>query len=94
MNNIYTNNDNKSMFPIGYPKRIFFKHIVPPKINKDNFNNIISVRPAYVEFWKIVSSQLEENKLLNKKKISNPIEQDEPIYSKPVLSRSGSSRSF
>ena len=88
---MYTNNDNKSMFSIGYPKRIFFKHIVPSKIYRDNFNNILGVRSSRVEFWKIVSSQSEENKILGKEIVSDVIVEQ---ISKPLLTRTKSVGSF
>jgi|SaaInlStandDraft_5_1057022.scaffolds.fasta_scaffold59428_4 hypothetical protein len=91
MSNMYTNNDNKSMFSIGYPKRIFFKHIVPSKIYRDNFNNILGVRSSRVEFWKIVSSPLEESELINKNPVSDVIVEQ---ISKPLLTRTKSIGSF
>jgi hypothetical protein len=86
-------NDNENMFSKGYPKRVFFKHTVPVKIYRDKFNNIIGVHPSRVEFLKIVSSQSEENILLNKKPVSEIII-SEPIYSKPVLTRTKSTNRF
>jgi hypothetical protein len=97
MNNIYTNDDN-NIFPKGYPKRIFYKHTVPQRIyilsiKKESFDSIIGVHPPRIEYWKIVLSPLEESKLLNKKKVLEPI-LSEPIVSKPILTRSKSSYCF
>jgi len=91
MSDIYT--DNENIFSKGYPKIVFFKHIVPPKIYRDKFNNIIGMHPSRVEFWKIVSSPLEESELINKKPVSEIIISD-PIYSKPVLTRTKSTNRF
>jgi len=83
---MYTNDNNKSIFPKGYPKRIFLKHTVPQKIYKDKFNNIIGVHPSVIAFWKNVFSPVEENRLLNKYDVSCE------IISAPTLVRSNSNR--
>lgn len=89
MSNTYT--DNENIFSKGYPKIVFFKHIVPPKIYKDKFNNIIGMHPSRVEFWKFVSSQSEENKILGKEIVSDVIVEQ---ISKPQLTRTKSVGSF
>lgn len=51
---------NFSIFEPGYPKRIFYKHIVPKRIYYDPNNNIIGLHPSRLEFFKIVNSSSEE----------------------------------
>lgn len=62
-----------SLFEKGYPKKIFYKHIVPKRIYYDSNNNIIGFFPSKLEFFKTVNSSSEEQRLksqssnLNKK---------------------------
>tara|TARA_B100001287_G_C22460003_1_gene424581 strand:+ start:460 stop:666 length:207 start_codon:yes stop_codon:yes gene_type:complete len=54
-----------NIFEKGYPKKIFYKHIVPQRIYYDPNNNIIGVHPSRIEFFKIVYSSIEEDNLKN-----------------------------
>jgi hypothetical protein len=55
-----------SFFEMGYPKKIFFKHITPLRIYYGPNNQIIGFFPSKVEYWKYVNSKNEELELRKK----------------------------
>lgn len=50
-----------SIFEKGYPKRIFHKHIIPPRIYYGPNRTIIGFLPSRVEYFKTLYSSFDES---------------------------------
>ena len=52
-----------SIFQKGYPKKIFYKHVIPSRIYYGPNGEIFGFFPARIEFWKYVYNEIEELEL-------------------------------